>query len=85
MKQKVTLPQEQQDIVVAALKHYQDALRNFINDNSDEDVRFLDFDLTQLTGIFKDHGIQVDLEMSQDTHDYFCSNHGVDFPIYINE
>jgi len=46
MKQKVILPQEQQDIVVAALKHYQDALRNFINDNSDEDLRFIDFDLT---------------------------------------
>lgn len=84
MKLKVTLPQEQQDIVVTALKHYQDALRNFINDNSDEDLRFLDFDLTQLAGIFKDHDIQVDLEMTEDTHDSFCSNHGVDFPIYIN-
>jgi hypothetical protein len=83
MKQKVTLPQEQQDIVVAALKHYQIALRNFIDDNSDEDLRFLDFDLTQLAGIFKDQGIQVDLEMTEDTHDSFCSNHGVDFPIYV--
>jgi len=82
MKLKVTLPQEQQDIIAAALKHYQIALRNFIDDNSDEDIRFLDFDLTQLEAIFKDHDIQVDLEMSQDTHDYFCSNHGVDFPIY---
>lgn len=83
MKQKVTLPQEQQDIIVAALKHYQDALRRIINEDSDEDVRYLDFDLTQLAGIFKDHGIQVDLEMSEDTHDSFCSNHGVDFPIYV--
>jgi len=84
MKQKVTLPQEQQDIVATALKHYQIALRNFIDDNTDEDLRFLDFDLTQLAGIFKDQDIQVDLEMSEDTHDSFCSNHGVDFPIYIN-
>ena len=83
MKQKVTLPQEQQDIIVAALKHYQDALRRIINEDSDEDMRYLDFDLTQLTGIFKDHDIQVDLEMSEDTHDSFCSNHGVDFPIYV--
>jgi len=83
MKLKVTLPQEQRDIVSAALKHYQLSLRNFIDDNSDEDLRFLDFDLTQLEAIFKDQGIQVDLEMTEDTHDSFCSNHGVDFPIYI--
>ena len=81
---KITLPQEQQDIVVEALKNYQDHILDLIDSGYDsQEMRWTDFDLTQLIGIFTDKDIQVDLKMDQDTHDSFCSNHGVDFPIYV--
>ena len=81
---KITLPQEQQDIVVDALKKYQEIPRATIDEGFDsQELRWTDFDLTQLIGIFSDKNIQVDLEMDQDTHDSFCTNHGVDFPIYV--
>lgn len=81
---KITLPQEQQDIVVEALKNYQDHILDLIDSGYDsQEMRWTDFDLTQLIGIFSDKDIQVDLEMDQDTHDSFCTNHGVDFPIYV--
>lgn len=81
---KITLPQEQQDIVVEALKNYQDHILDLIDSGYDsQEIRWTDFDLTQLIGIFTDKDIQVDLKMDQDTHDSFCSNHGVDFPIYV--
>lgn len=81
---KITLPQEQQDIVVEALKNYKKVVRSIIDSGDDsQEMIWKDFDLIQLTGIFTDKDIQVDLKMDQDTHDSFCSNHGVDFPIYI--
>ena len=81
---KITLPQEQQDIVVEALKNYQDHISDLIDSGYDtQEMNWTYFDLTQLIGIFGDKDIQVDLEMNQDTHDSFCSNHGVDFPIYV--
>ena len=81
---KITLPQEQQDIVVEALKNYQDHISDLIDSGYDtQEMNWTYFDLTQLIGIFVDKDIQVDLEMNQDTHDSFCSNHGVDFPIYV--
>lgn len=81
---KITLPQEQQDIVVEALKKYQEILRATIDEGFDsQELRWTDFDLTGLIGIFSDGGIKVKLSMDQDTHDSFCTNHGVDFPIYV--
>lgn len=67
-----------------ALKNYQDHILDLIDSGYDsQEIRWTDFDLTQLIGIFSDKDIQVDLEMDQDTHDSFCTNHGVDFPIYV--
>ena len=81
---KIKLPQEQQVIIVAALKNHQELVRAAIDDGDDsQELIWKDFDLTQLIGIFSDENIQVDLKMDQDTHDSFCSNHGVDFPTYL--
>ncbi|MDB9800915.1 hypothetical protein OAB94_00895 [Flavobacteriaceae bacterium] len=82
MKNTVKLPQPQKDIIVAALRHYQDGLRNFIVDASDQHLIYTDFDITALTGIFKDSDVDVRLELDKKVHDEFVHRHGVDFPIY---
>lgn len=82
MKNTVKLPQAQQDIIVAALRHYQDGLRNFIDENSDQHLIYTDFDITALTGIFKDSDVVIRVELDKKVHDKFVHRHGVDFPIY---
>ena len=82
MKYTINLPQDQQDIVVDALKTYQKAIGSVLPSN-DDTIRDKHFDLNSLIGMFKDKEIEIRIEMDEDVHDSFVHRgHGVDFPIY---
>jgi len=81
MKNTIKLPQPQKDIIVRALQTYQAALRT-LTDKTD-DQKYTDFDITALTGMFKDEDVDVRIELDQEIHDSFVHRHGVDFPQYI--
>lgn len=80
MKNTVKLPQEQKDIIVKALQVYQIALRTL--EDKTQNQKYTDFDLTVLTGMFKDDAVEIRIELDQEIHDGFVHRHGVDFPIY---
>lgn len=80
MKNTVKLPQEQKDIIVKALQVYQIALRTL--EDKTQNQKYTDFDLTVLTGMFKDDEVEIRIELDQEIHDGFVHRHGVDFPIY---
>jgi|TARA_R110002074_G_scaffold384690_1_gene565456 hypothetical protein len=81
MRNTIKLPQAQKDIIVKALQVYQIALRT-LEDKTD-DQQYTDFDITALTGIFKDPDVDVRLELDEKIHDQFVHRHGVDFPQYV--
>jgi len=80
MKNTVKLPQEQKDIIVKALQVYQTALRTL--EDKTQNQKYTDFDLTFLTGMFKDDEVEIRIELDKEIHDGFVHRHGVDFPIY---
>ena len=81
MRNTVKLPQTQKDIIVKALKVYQTALRTVEDMRVDQE--YTDFDITTLTGIFKDSDVDVRIELDEEVHNSFVHRHGVDFPIYV--
>ena len=84
MKVTVNLPREQKDIIVAALKVYQEAIRKIsVGADDNEHLNYTDFDIIGLLGIFTDRGVDVRVEMTEDVHGKFVQNHGVDFPEYV--
>ena len=82
MRSTVKLPQHQKDIIVKALQVYQTALRT-LEDKTEEQEVYTDFDITTLTGMFKDSDVDVRIELDEDVHNLFVHRHGVDFPMYI--
>ena len=83
MKVTVNLPREQKDIIAAALKVYQEAIRKIsVGADDNEHLSYTDFDIIGLLGIFTDKGVDVRVEMTEDVHGKFVHNHGVDFPEY---
>ena len=66
MRNTVKLPQTQKDIIVKALKVYQTALRTVEDMRVDQE--YTDFDITTLTGIFKDSDVDVRIELDEDIH-----------------
>ena len=85
MKVTVNLPREQKDIIVDALKVYQEAIRKISagSDFQNEHLNYTDFDIIGLSGIFSDMGVDIRVEMTEEVHDKFVHNHGVDFPEYV--
>ncbi len=81
MKNTIKLPQPQKDIIVKALQTYQIALRTYLSHKVDQE--YTDFDITTLTGMFKDEDVDVRIELDQEIHDSFAHRHGVDFPEYV--
>jgi len=81
MRNTINLPQSQRDIIVKALKVYQTALR-MLEDKTDNQ-EYTDFDITALTGMFKDSDVDLRIELDEDVHNSFVHRHGVDFPMYI--
>ncbi len=90
MKNTIKLPQSQKDIIVKALQTYQIALRTYLSHKVDQEkaerdlaFAYTDFDITTLTGMFKDEDVDVRIELDQEIHDSFAHRHGVDFPQYV--
>jgi len=81
MRNTINLPQSQRDIIVKALKVYQTALRT-LEDKTDYQEH-TDFDITALTGMFKDSDVDLRIELDEEVHNSFVHRHGVDFPMYI--
>lgn len=82
MKYTIKLPQDQQDIVVDALKTYQKAIESLCP-TGNEDILYKHFDLYSLIGMFKDKEIEIRIEMDEKVHNSFIHRgHNVDFPIY---
>ena len=48
-----------------------------------DDQEYTDFDITALTGMFKDEDVDVRIELDQEIHNSFVHRHGVDFPQYV--
>ncbi len=83
MKNTIKLPQPQKDIIVKALQAYQDQLQKQGIWSTKDDQEYTDFDITTLTGMFKDEDVDVRIELDQEIHDSFAHRHGVDFPEYV--
>ena len=82
MRYTIKLPQDQQDIVVDALKTYQKAIESLCPID-DDNINDKHFDLQGLIGMFKDKEIEIRIEMDEKVHNSFVHRgHNVDFPIY---
>tara|TARA_R110002073_G_scaffold305071_2_gene473873 strand:- start:229 stop:480 length:252 start_codon:yes stop_codon:yes gene_type:complete len=82
MRYTIKLPQDQQDIVVEALKTYQKAIESLCP-TDDDTILNKQFDLYGLIGMFKDKEIEIRIEMDYSVHNSFIHRgHNVDFPIY---
>jgi hypothetical protein len=82
MRYTIKLPQDQQDIVVDALKIYKETIESLCPTN-DDDINGKHFDLQGLIGMFKDKEIEIRIEMNEEIHKRFIHRgHNVDFPIY---
>jgi hypothetical protein len=81
MKNTIKLPQPQKDIIVKALQVYQTALRTLTDKTDDQE--YTDFDITALTGMFKDEDVDVRIELDHEIYSSFVHRHGVDFPQYV--
>ena len=80
MRNTIKLPQSQKDIIVKSLQVYQSVLRTLKNKTDDQE--YTDFDITCLTGMFKDEVVDVRIELDQEILSTFALRHGVDFPQY---
>ena len=80
MRNTIKLPQSQKDIIVKSLQVYQSVLRT-LKDKTD-DQEYTVFDITCLTGMFKDEVVDVRIELDQEILSTFALRHGVDFPQY---
>jgi len=82
MKYTIKLPQEQQDIVVDALRIYKETIESLCPID-DDNINGKHFDLQGLIGMFKDKEIEIRIEMDEEIHNSFIHRgHNVDFPIY---
>ena len=82
MRYTIKLPQDQQDIVVDALKIYKQTIESLCPTNDDA-INDKHWDLQGLIGMFKDKEIEIRIEMNEEIHDSFIHRgHNVDFPIY---
>ena len=82
MRYTIKLPQDQQDIVIDALKTYQKAIESLCP-TDDATISNKQYDLCGLIGIFKDKEIDIRIEMDEEIHNSFIQRgHNVDFPIY---
>ena len=82
MRYTIKLPQDQQDIVVEALKTYQKAIESLCP-TDDDTISNKQFDLYGLIGMFKDKESEIRIEMDYSVHNSFIHRgHNVDFPIY---
>ena len=81
MKHTLKLPQSQQDIVVQALRVYQASLET-LGDEISDNIGYTIFDIYSLIGIFKDTGIELRVELDEETLENFATLQGVDFPEY---
>ena len=80
MRNTIKLPKSQKDIIVKSLQVYQSVLRT-LKDKTD-DQEYTVFDITCLTGMFKDEVVDVRIELDQEILSTFALRHGVDFPQY---
>lgn len=82
MRYTIKLPQDQQDIVVDALKIYKETIDSLCP-TYDDNINYKHFDLQGLIGMFKDKEIEIRIEMNEEVHNSFVHRgHNVDFPIY---
>tara|TARA_R100001460_G_scaffold102948_1_gene147879 strand:+ start:464 stop:715 length:252 start_codon:yes stop_codon:yes gene_type:complete len=82
MKYTIKLPQDQQDIVVDALRIYKETIESLCPIN-DDNINCKHFDLQGLIGMFKDKEVEIRIEMDEKIHNSFVHRgHNVDFPIY---
>jgi hypothetical protein len=82
MRYTIKLPQDQQDIVVDALKIYKETIKSLCP-TYDDNINDKHFDLKGLIGMFKDKDIEIRIEMNEEIHNSFIHRgHNVDFPIY---
>ena len=82
MRYTIKLPQDQQDIVVDALRIYKETIESLCPTKEDA-INGKHFDLQGLIGIFEDKEIEIRIEMGERVHNSFIGRgHNVDFPIY---
>lgn len=83
MKYTGQLPQSQQDIIVKALRVYQEFINTLNYEEIGTGLQHLNFDVTTLIAIFKDDTVDIKYELEEEVFKNFVFRNGVDFPIYI--
>tara|TARA_R100001460_G_scaffold21397_1_gene43720 strand:- start:291 stop:542 length:252 start_codon:yes stop_codon:yes gene_type:complete len=83
MKHSIELPQSQQDIVITALKVYQDFINTLNYEKLGTELQHLNFDVTTLIAIFEDKDVNIKCELDDEIFSTFVFRNGVDFPEYV--
>jgi hypothetical protein len=96
MKEVINMPKEARQIIVRALKLYQNSLVQSMEvmnqtplTNSkgwscvlDESLNYEHFDTIGLIGIFNEEDAELEVRIDSDARNTFVSKHDVDFPLW---
>jgi len=90
MKEVINMPKEAREIIVRALKQYQQSLCSSMDamivhggENIDLDpLKYEHFDTIGLIGIFNEEDAELEVRIDSDARMSFASRHNVDFPLW---
>lgn len=90
MKEVIKMPNEVKQVIVRALKHYQNSISKSIDamiahggENVNVDpLNWEYFDTMGLIGIFNEKDAELDISIDKDALETFVSRHNVDFPLW---
>jgi len=90
MKEVIEIPKEARELIVRALKQYQNSLGQSIDvmrvhggKNVDvEPLNYEHFDTIGLIGIFNEKDAELEVRIDSDARNTFVSRHDVDFPLW---
>ena len=90
MKEVIQMPKEAKELIVRALKQYQNSLIDSIdvmkvhggNPIFVDPLKYEHFDTIGLIGIFNEKDADIEIRIESDARSTFCSQHNVDFPLW---
>lgn len=90
MKEVIEIPKEARELIVRALKQYQNSLGDSIDamrvhggkDIDVEPLKYEHFDTIGLIGIFNEKDAELEVRIESDARNTFVSRHNVDFPLW---
>lgn len=90
MKEVIEMPKEARELIVRALKQYQDSLCKAMDvmvvhggkSIDFEPLKYEHFDTIGLIGIFNEKDAELEIRIDSDARNTFVSEHNVDFPLW---